>query len=430
MTIALLEAGISEVDILSIMMDDRFGVSKAWKPQGIEYIEVKINEAVETLKTFAANPPKDQSSTYLLYPFVAFNEIKPSTTPAYLVKGIIPSEGQTTVWGKPKCGKSFWVFDLVMHIALGWSYRGRRVKQCAVAYMALEGGHGFKARIEAWRKTHLEGHAGPVPFYLCDKPMPAGLAASVEKLIGNIKATMGDATPGLIVLDTLNRSLAGSESSDEDMGNYIKAADQLREMFKCAVIIIHHCGLAEERPRGHTSLIGADDAQVGKSFAIAGLALYFSTAFDYSDRLAVGERALIPILASAQNQASKIFSYIRGMFQAVALFKPLLINETKDTLVTSNRVDIEVRTANFRTICGQTCPLAICDEIAYWYNENSANPDKEIIDALRPSLATLNGVLVAISSPYAKRGELWENFKRYSDGHDRTIVFANRNRHP
>jgi hypothetical protein len=241
---------------------------------------------------------------------------------------------------------------------------------------------------------------------------------------------MGDAAPGLIVLDTLNRSLAGSESSDEDMGNYIKAADQLREMFKCAVIIIHHCGLAEERPRGHTSLIGADDAQVGKSFAIAGLALYFSTAFDYSDRLAVGERALIPILASAQNQASKIFSYIRGMFQAVALFKPLLINETKDTLVTSNRVDIEVRTANFRTICGQTCPLAICDEIAYWYNENSANPDKEIIDALRPSLATLNGVLVAISSPYAKRGELWENFKRYSDGHDRTIVFANRNRHP
>jgi hypothetical protein len=144
MTIALLEAGISEVDILSIMMDDRFGVSKVWKPQGIEYIEVKINEAVETLKTFAANPPKDQSSTYLLYPFVAFNEIKPSTTPAYLVKGIIPSEGQTTVWGKPKCGKSFWVFDLVMHIALGWSYRGRRVKQCAVAYMALEGGHGFK----------------------------------------------------------------------------------------------------------------------------------------------------------------------------------------------------------------------------------------------------------------------------------------------
>jgi hypothetical protein len=144
--------------------------------------------------------PSGGPSALMSFPFVAFNEIKPSTTPAYLVKGIIPSEGQTAVWGKPKCGKSFWVFDLVMHIALGWPYRGHRVKQCTVAYMALEGGHGFKARIEAWRKTHLEGHARPVPFYLCDKLMPAGLAASVEQLVGNIKATMGDVTPGLSCL--------------------------------------------------------------------------------------------------------------------------------------------------------------------------------------------------------------------------------------
>jgi hypothetical protein len=46
------------------------------------------------------------------------------------------------------------------------------------------------------------------------------------------------------------------------MGAYIRAADQLRERFRCAVIIVHHCGLERGRPRGHTSLEGAADAQI------------------------------------------------------------------------------------------------------------------------------------------------------------------------
>jgi RecA-family ATPase len=65
-----------------------------------------------------------------------------------------------------------------------------------------------------------------------------------------------------VVLDTLNRSLRGSESSDEDMTAYLKAADAIREAFDCAVIIVHHCGVDGTRPRGHTSLTGTVDAQL------------------------------------------------------------------------------------------------------------------------------------------------------------------------
>ena len=65
-----------------------------------------------------------------------------------------------------------------------------------------------------------------------------------------------------VVLDTLNRSLNGSENSDEDMGAYIKATDAIRETFDCAVLIVHHCGLSGDRPRGHTSFTGAVDAQL------------------------------------------------------------------------------------------------------------------------------------------------------------------------
>jgi hypothetical protein len=81
-------------------------------------------------------------------------------------------------------------------------------------------------------------------------------------LIEAIKLQLGGTLPVAVVLDTLNRSLHGSESEDKDMGAYIQAATAVREAFSCAVIIIHHCGVAGERPRGHTSLTGAADAQI------------------------------------------------------------------------------------------------------------------------------------------------------------------------
>ena len=64
------------------------------------------------------------------------------------------------------------------------------------------------------------------------------------------------------MLDTLNRSLNGSESSDEDMSAYVRATDAIRETFDCSVLVIHHCGINDSRPRGHTSLTGAADAQL------------------------------------------------------------------------------------------------------------------------------------------------------------------------
>jgi hypothetical protein len=45
------------------------------------------------------------------------------------------------------------------------------------------------------------------------------------------------------------------------MAAYIRAADAIREAFDCAVMVVHHCGVDGTRPRGHTSLTGAADAQ-------------------------------------------------------------------------------------------------------------------------------------------------------------------------
>jgi hypothetical protein len=193
---------------------------------------------------------------------VPFDRITLGPERVYLVKGIIPRAGLVVVWGPPKCGKSFWTFDLVMHVALDWPYRGRRVQQGSVAYLALEGGKGFEARIEAFRQKHFlaEGPAALVPFYLIADAL--NLVKEHADLIGCIRTQAKGNLPAAVVIDTLNRSLAGSESDDKDMAAYIRAADAIRHAFGCVVIVVHHCGVDATRPRGHTSLAGAVDAQL------------------------------------------------------------------------------------------------------------------------------------------------------------------------
>src|SRR5215831_14932379 len=101
----------------------------------------------------------------------AFDSITLSTKPNYRVKGFIPDVGLVVIWGPPKCGKSFWTFDIFMHVALGWEYRSHKVKQGPVVYCAVEGGRNFRKRIQAWRLHYAARFRGPVPFWLIDLPI-------------------------------------------------------------------------------------------------------------------------------------------------------------------------------------------------------------------------------------------------------------------
>ena len=180
------------------------------------------------------------------------------TASAHLVKNLIPREGLAVIYGPPKCGKSFWCFDLLMHVACGWDYRGLRVNGGPIVYCALEGVEGFKRRVEAFRRAYSD--AKGAPFYLMFAPLD--LIRDHKPLIASIRTQLGGVYPVAVAIDTLNRSLVGSESRDEDMSAYVRAADAIRAAFGCVVPVIHHCGHGAERPRGHSSLLGAADVLI------------------------------------------------------------------------------------------------------------------------------------------------------------------------
>jgi hypothetical protein len=150
----------------------------------------------------------------------------------------------------------------------------------------------------------------------------------------------------------------------------------------------------------------------GKSRIAALIALYLSCFRTY--RLSPGERGTLMVIAADRRQAGVVKRYIAGLLHANPMLHRLIAKETKGQIALTNGITIEIHTASFRTIRGYTVVGAILDEIAFWRTDDSANPDAEILNALRPAMATVSGaLLVAISSPYARRGELWRVHRNY-----------------
>jgi hypothetical protein len=150
----------------------------------------------------------------------------------------------------------------------------------------------------------------------------------------------------------------------------------------------------------------------GKSRAKATLACYISGLCSHD--LVPGERGVLLCIAPDQRQASITLNYATASFEQSPILSQLIASRTNDTLSLTNGIDVEVRSASFRRLRGPTYIAVIADEAAFWFsNEFSANADTEILNAVRPGLATTRGPLIIASSPYARRGVLWETYKRH-----------------
>lgn len=154
--------------------------------------------------------------------------------------------------------------------------------------------------------------------------------------------------------------------------------------------------------------------RAGKSFVLALIAVFLACFRSYAEFLGPGERATVMVIATDRRQARVIFRYIRGMISGTPLLTDLIERETADTLDLTNGVTIEVGTASYRSTRGYTLAAVLCDEIAFWPTDDSAEPDYAILDALRPGMSTIPGsMLLCASSPYARRGALWDAFRRW-----------------
>jgi hypothetical protein len=150
----------------------------------------------------------------------------------------------------------------------------------------------------------------------------------------------------------------------------------------------------------------------GKSRIAALLTVYAAAFRRY--HLAPGERGVAMVIAADRRQARVVFRYVAALFDGCPMLAPLVAQRTNEALRLTNGIDIEIHTASFRSVRGYSIVCAILDEVAYWPTDESANPDQEIVAALKPGMASVpEALLVGISSPYARRGELWRAYERH-----------------
>ncbi|MER8564269.1 hypothetical protein NKH85_04905 [Mesorhizobium sp. M0924] len=176
----------------------------------------------------------------------------------------------------------------------------------------------------------------------------------------------------------------------------------------------HHTGRTEAPTEAGSEAWLIVGRRGGKSFAMALVAVFLACFFEYRQYLAPGERATVLVIAADRRQARVIIRYIKAMLTKIPSLALLIDRETADSFDLTNSVTIEVGTASFRSTRGYTYAAVLADEIAFWRTDDAAEPDFAILDAVRPGMATVpNAMLLCASSPYARKGALWDAYRRY-----------------
>lgn len=154
--------------------------------------------------------------------------------------------------------------------------------------------------------------------------------------------------------------------------------------------------------------------RAGKSFVLALIAVFLACFHDYRQYLAPGERGTVFCLATDRKQARIILRYVRALLNNVPMLARMIEREWAEGFDLSNHVTIEVATASFRSTRGFTLVACLLDELAFWPTDDTATPDVEVLNALRPGMATIpTAMLLCASSPYARRGALWDAYRRH-----------------
>jgi AAA domain len=183
---------------------------------------------------------------------------------AFLIDGFVGAAETSAWYGPPDGGKSTVVLDAGCHVAAGLDYCGRRVTQGCVLYIAVERGAVVQRRVLAWCQHHAHMD---IPLAVVAEMIDLRTGqVDADRIIATAKAfaQAGGLPVVWIIIDTLNRALAGGdENSSKDMGAVIAAVDRIQRATNAHCSLIHHVPVDRtDRMRGHSSVLGAVDLTV------------------------------------------------------------------------------------------------------------------------------------------------------------------------
>jgi len=223
--------------------------------------DAKVNDFFESSEQFLqyclANKIKKRVSFQLIQASQIMSNLK---KPEWLIENICERDSVMAIFGKPKSGKSFIAVDMAASLAKGIPFHGHKTKQAAVVYVCGEGNRGIARRLHAFQSLHKQ-NLTDAPLLLSTRGARMLDEKDHQMLKDNIDLAQDKyGQIGMIVIDTLARSMNGDENSTSDMNAFIEKVDDLKDSYGSAINIIHHTGHStNQRARGSSALPGALD---------------------------------------------------------------------------------------------------------------------------------------------------------------------------
>ena len=211
-----------------------------------------------------AKGEKAPEETFNAYTFQHLTDIRPPTRSDYLIKGVLEQQTLAVLYGQSGSTKSFQAQDWCLHIAAGREWRGKRVQQGAVLYVAAEGAGGMRKRLYASVQEH--GFGEGTNFHLISRNIGLGMdSQDITDFVQSVVNEFGGENISLVVIDTLARAMVGmDENQTKDMMDAVESVTRgIMEKLGCAALLIHHSGKNEAAgARGSSSLKGALDTEL------------------------------------------------------------------------------------------------------------------------------------------------------------------------
>lgn len=240
-------------------------------PASSDEFEMLVEEGVQELET-------PESHRFQVVPAHEFASVAP---PTWVIKGVLPQAELVVMYGASGSGKSFMALDMAAAIARGVPWRGCKVRQGRVAYIAAEGAGGFRKRLVAYAQHNQVDLAGlPIGvIHAAPNMMEKQDAVDVAKAV---KAWGG---ADMIIVDTFAQVMPGAnENAGEDVGKALTHCKRIHEVTGAMVVLIHHAGKDSSKgARGWSGLRAAADAELEVVREATGRALKLTKSKDGED---------------------------------------------------------------------------------------------------------------------------------------------------
>lgn len=163
----------------------------------------------------------------------------------------------------------------------------------------------------------------------------------------------------------------------------------------------------------------------GKSRIAALCAAASAVLGDYSDKLAAGESGICAVMAPTRKQSKILLDYLSAAFNAPMLAQ-MVTRRTREGFDLSNGNSISIISGDHKVARGFSYVNCTVDEMAFFGVDQEAKlrSDSELVRGIEPGLATTGGKLIAITSPYARKGWCWDTYQRnFGNDNGRVLVW-------